>query len=69
MQKLFERSLAILLAMMMVVTMFAGSFAVADTGKVLWRSMDRLAGCSGSPDRPEPTLETKNYMQGVGAFN
>ncbi|MBR6548411.1 MAG: dockerin type I repeat-containing protein [Clostridia bacterium] len=69
MQKLFKRSLAILLVVMMVVTMFAGSFAIADTGKVLWRSMDRLAGCSGSPDRPEPTLETNNYMQGAGAFN
>lgn len=69
MRKLLKRSLSVVLAVMMVVTMFAGSFAVADATQVVWRSMDRIAGCSGSPDRPEPTLETNNYMEGAGAFN
>ncbi len=69
MRKLLKRSLSVVLAVMMVVTMFAGSFAVADAVEVLWRSMDRVAGCSGSPDRPEPTLETNNYMEGAGALN
>ncbi len=69
MRKLLKRSLSVVLAVMMVVTMFSGSFAVADATQVLWRSMDRVAGCSGSPDRPEPALETNNYMEGAGALS
>ncbi len=68
MQKLFKRSLAIILAVMMVVTMFSGSFAVADAVEVIWRSMDQVGGWSGSPDRPVPVLETNNYMEGAGAL-
>ncbi len=67
MRKLIQCSLSVILVVMMVITMFSASFAVADTGEVVMRSMDYLRGYSGVTNIP-PSMESGNYMEGTGAF-
>ncbi len=70
MQKLFKRSLAMVLAIMMVVTMFAGAVAEgtepAPDGIVALRGFNKARNFTGAPNNP--TLDTTNYTEGIGSL-